>query len=45
LTSVFTLANATKFQEKIRLSKDFNWADCVDSILKDSTIVSPVKIF
>jgi hypothetical protein len=31
LTSIFTLADATKLQEKFRLSKDFKWADCVES--------------
>jgi hypothetical protein len=44
LTPIFTLADATKLQENFRLSKDLNWADCVEFILKDY-VVSSIKIF
>jgi hypothetical protein len=35
LISIFTLEDAKKVAKKFRLSKDFNWADCVESILKE----------
>jgi hypothetical protein len=37
LTSIFTLADATKLKEKFKLSKDFDWADYVQSFKIDST--------
>jgi hypothetical protein len=36
LTSILTLADAAKLQEKFKLKKNYNWTDCVESILKDS---------
>ncbi len=41
----FTLADAIKLSRKLRLSKDFNWVDCVESILKDSTQSAQLKSF
>jgi hypothetical protein len=40
LTSTFTLADATNLQEKFRLSKDFNWADYVESFKIDAQLKS-----
>jgi hypothetical protein len=43
LTSIFTLADATKLQEKFRLSKDFNWAYYVESFKIGSTQSAQLK--
>jgi hypothetical protein len=45
LTSIFTLADATKLQEKIRLSKEFKWSDYKKSFKIDSTQSAPLKSF
>jgi hypothetical protein len=37
LTSISTLEDATKFPRKIQIFKRFLLADCVESLLKDST--------
>jgi hypothetical protein len=37
LTSIVPLADATKLEEKIRLSKDFKWDDYLGSFKIDST--------
>jgi hypothetical protein len=45
LTSIFTLADATKLQEKFRLLKDFNSADYLESFKIDSTQSALMKSF
>jgi hypothetical protein len=45
LTSIFTLADAKKLQEKLTLSKDFNWAGYVESLKVDSTQSAQLKSF
>jgi hypothetical protein len=43
LIFIFPLADATKLQEKFRLSKDFNWAYYVESLKIDSTQSEQLK--